>query len=114
VSIATFVVWRASNGNYDRLSIVNNRLFVYCSTAFCATRDSWQGENHHASYRQGVRTAGTIEARRRGSDAEAMAPARRERFAFLCSRWANVARVRETAPPKSGVLARLGDGERSQ
>jgi hypothetical protein len=45
-------------------------------------------------------------------DVEAMAPARRERFAFLCSRWANVARVRET--PKEGVLASLKDGDRAQ
>jgi diphthamide synthase subunit DPH2 len=47
----------------------------------------------------------------RQEDVEAMAPARRERFAFLCSRWANVARVRPE--PKSGVLASLKSGERA-
>jgi hypothetical protein len=49
----------------------------------------------------------------RQEDIDAMPPARRERFAFLLSRWANVARVRPE-PPKEGVLARLSAGERAQ
>jgi hypothetical protein len=48
------------------------------------------------------------------AEVEAMAPAMRERFAFLCSRWANVARVRHQDGPKAGVLADLRRGLRHE
>jgi hypothetical protein len=49
------------------------------------------------------------------ADIEAMAPAERERFAFLCSRFAKLATVQPTTAPKaSGVLADVRDGRRGE
>lgn len=41
-------------------------------------------------------------------------PARRERFAALCHRWAQLAERRQEKRPKAGVLADLKDGKRSE
>jgi hypothetical protein len=47
------------------------------------------------------------------SELDAMAPAARRRFADLCRHMADRAEPRRGAP-KSGVLARLKEGERAQ
>jgi hypothetical protein len=47
------------------------------------------------------------------ADVEAMKPAERQRFAFLCSRFAKLASsAGQKEHPASGVLARLREGER--